>query len=61
MSYEINVSKRGKHYFATAKRSIDTLTQAVEIRDALKKAFPPEEGFEFSIYSCQETKIEIRN
>jgi hypothetical protein len=61
MSYEINVSKNGKHYFATAKRSIDTLNQAVEIRDALKKVFPPEEGFEFNLYSCQETRIEIQN
>ena len=49
MWYEINVSKKGEHYFATHERSIGTIAKAVEIRDILKKAMPEEEGFIFTI------------
>jgi len=49
MWYEINVSKDGKHYFATHKRSIDSLKKAVEIRDRLKQAMPESEGYKYTI------------
>jgi hypothetical protein len=61
MWYEINVSKDGKHYFATHKRSIGTICRAVEIRDRLKKAMPEEEGFKFTITQWQTTGVQIEN
>ena len=61
MWYEINVSKDGKHYFATHKRSITTISKAVEIRDRLKEAMPEEEGFEIKISQYETTGTEIKN
>jgi len=49
MWYEINVSKDGKHHFATHKRSIDNLKKAVEIRDQLKQTMPESEGYKYTI------------
>ncbi len=45
MSYEINVSKRGKHVFATHERSLSTLSQAAEVVKRLEIAFPEAEGY----------------
>jgi hypothetical protein len=61
MWYEINVSKDGKHYFATHERSIGTVSKAVEIRDRLKKAMPEEEGFEYTITQRQTIGVKIEN
>ena len=61
MWYEINVSKKGEHYFATSERSITTIAKAVEIRDILKKAMPEEEGFIFTITQWQKSGIELDN
>jgi hypothetical protein len=61
MWYEINVSKDGKHYFATHERSITTISLAVEIRDRLKQAMPEEEGFKFTITQKQTIGVEIKN
>jgi hypothetical protein len=63
MYYEINVSKHGKHYFATHERSFNQAT-----RDAMKtvyedfvKRFPKSEGFEISVthYSLCGEKVEF--
>lgn len=59
--YEINISKDGKHYFATHERSITTINKAVEIRDRLKKAMPEKEGFEYTITQWQKTGVKIEN
>lgn len=61
MWYEINVSKKGVHYFATSERSITTIAKAVEIRDLLKKAMPIEEGFNFTITQWSKTGVGIEN
>ena len=61
MWYEINVSKKGVHYFATSERSITTIAKAVEIRDLLKKAMPVEEGFRFNITQWSKTGVGIEN
>jgi hypothetical protein len=61
MWYEINVSKDGKHYFATDKRSITTLARALDVRERLKKAMPEEEGFMYTITQWQKTGMEIQN
>ena len=61
MWYEINVSKKGVHYFATSERSITTIAKAVEIRDLLKKAMPVEEGFRVNITQWSKTGVGIEN
>ena len=61
MWYEINVSKDGKHYFATDKKSITTLARALDVRDRLKKAMPEEEGFEYTITQWQTNGMVIQN
>jgi hypothetical protein len=61
MWYEINVSKDGRHYFATHERSITAVSRAVEIRDRLKQAMPEEEGFTFTITQKQTVGVEIKN
>ena len=45
---EINVSRNGVHFFATAKRSARTLEQAVVLIMEIKKRFPESEGFDVS-------------
>ena len=46
MSYEINVSKNGQHYFATAERSITSEYKAFEEVKHFQSIFPESEGFE---------------
>lgn len=47
--YEINVVLNGKHYFATAERSCQTITKAFELIKDFRKAFPQELGFEITL------------
>ena len=49
MGYEINVSKNGKHYFATHDRSLPYTKEAEEAFKDFKTRFPLEEGFEVTI------------
>lgn len=46
MYYEINVSKKGQHYFATKESSILDKNEALIIAKDLKMRFPETEGFE---------------
>jgi hypothetical protein len=61
MWYEINVSKDGKHYFSTDKRSITTVARALDVRERLKMAMPEEEGFEYTITQWQTVGVQISN
>lgn len=45
MYYEINVSKNGKHFFATAERSATTWAAAKELYYRLQMAFSEEDGY----------------
>lgn len=45
MYYEINVSKDGRHFFATDKRSITTERALKEVYPVIKDKFPIEEGY----------------
>lgn len=45
MWYEINVSLNGRHYFATAERSIKSEADARAIYASFQKRFPASEGF----------------
>lgn len=45
MYYEINVALNGKHFFATAERSLRTTEDAKKVWDRLLIACPAEQGF----------------
>ena len=49
MYYEINIAKNGRHYFATASRSLTDERAAKAVWADLKKRFPEDEGFELSV------------
>lgn len=48
MYYEINVSKGGKHYFATAERSINLRSKLIEVYEDFRVKFPEPE-YEMSV------------
>ena len=43
--YEINVSKDGRHLFATAKRSLTNKEEMLDCLEIFKQKFPVEEGY----------------
>lgn len=47
--YEINVSKDGKHLFATAKRSIPNKWDLERVFPIIKQKFPEDEGYRVSV------------
>lgn len=49
MYYEINVSLKGWHFFATSERSIQTEDKLRKILKIFLKTFPQTEGYEISI------------
>lgn len=49
MYYEINVSLNGRHFFATAERSITNKWKLEEIYKVFKKKFPKEEGYDITV------------
>lgn len=60
--YEINVSRKGKHFFATHERSFGlSKTHAKEVYDKLVEAFPKSEGYEIEISYCQTTHTKIES
>ncbi len=61
MSYEINISKNGKHFFATNERSIgyDNLKLRHMYNMFLEK-FPESEGYEISVSKINVTRKEVK-
>ena len=49
MYYEINVSKKGRHIFATAERSITTYADAKFMYELFKEKFPESEGYKIDV------------
>lgn len=49
MYYEINVSKDGKHYFATAERSIITPDKAKAVYKHFLRLFPAHAGYRVDV------------
>lgn len=49
MYYEINVSLNGRHFFATAKRSITTTSDLKKVYPVIKAKFPEEEGYKIMV------------
>jgi hypothetical protein len=59
MSFEINISKNGKHYFATAERSLTTLGEATKVYNELKGFYPESQGFKLSMTKWEKRGKEI--
>jgi hypothetical protein len=55
MYYEFNVAKNGRHFFATAERSVTTETEAEVMHNVLTEKFPKSEGYSVSC-TCWEKK-----
>lgn len=49
MHYEINVNLNGKHFFATAERSLTNREDCKRVFEELKKRFSAEDGFNVEI------------
>ena len=59
MYYEINVALNGKHFFATAKRSITSISTLKAVYSVLKEKFPESEGFSISVTKWETVGHEI--
>lgn len=55
MYYEINVSLKGKHLFATHERSIVNNDEYRKVMEIFEEKFPKSEGFNISV-----TKWELK-
>ena len=61
MYFEINVSKNGLHYFATAERSLTSEKEARAVAVDMQRRFPPSEGFQVSLthYECRGKSLTV--
>ena len=53
MYYEINVSKDGRHYFATSERSIRDIEKAEKMFEHFSQLFPVADGYRISVTEYQ--------
>lgn len=60
MNYEINVSKEGAHYFATAERSLYTEGEAFILIKQFRELFKESEGYEISLCLCRKTSQSVK-
>jgi hypothetical protein len=61
MAYEINVSRNGKHFFATHERSLGLSKHHTrEVYDKLVEAFPANEGYKIEIRYWQTTGESVK-
>lgn len=49
MYYEFNISLNGKHFFATAERSVQTIEKVYKLLKVFKEKFPAEEGYKIDV------------
>lgn len=59
MYYEINVSIKGKHLFATAERSITNEMELKKVYYIIARKFPEEEGFCINVTQYEKRGIPI--
>jgi hypothetical protein len=59
MYYEINISKNGVHYFATAERSLKDFDGAQRVAKDLQARFPKRDGFIVTLRQCQNSSCLI--
>lgn len=55
MYYEINVSKDGRHFFATAKRSITSKEELKIKLQVIMEKFPEDEGYTVMVFYYPES------
>lgn len=60
MYYEINISKNGRHYFATAERSLTEEEAATAAYWDLVARFPESEGFKITISRWEHSGREFK-
>ncbi len=60
MNYTINVALNGRHYFATARRSLRTLDVANTMFDHFNKLFPKEDGYSLDLAVIIDTRRTIK-
>lgn len=59
MYYEINVSLRGTHFFATAERSITDSIKLLKVYNQIAAKFTKDEGFELSVTKWENRGIVV--
>lgn len=59
MYYEINVSKDGKHLFATDERSIEFYWELERVYRIFEQKFPECEGYKITVTKWEEKRFEI--
>jgi hypothetical protein len=55
--YEINVSKNGKHLFATHERSLERRFEVLTVYNLFVQKFPVSEGYTISVSGWSNTGI----
>lgn len=55
MYYEIDISLNGKHFFATAERSITNKYDLEKVYKVFKEKFPKEDGYEITVQYWEKT------
>ncbi|WP_336784103.1 hypothetical protein [Paenibacillus illinoisensis] len=60
MFYEINVSINGRHFFATAERSLTTEAEFNKALGIFKEKFPESEGYKLSASKWEKSGREIK-
>jgi len=53
MHYEINVSHKGRHLFATHPRSLTHKVEADALFEEFQKLFPADDGYTVRMYRCE--------
>jgi len=61
MHYEINVTKHGRHLFATHPRSLTNHYDLARVETLFRKKFPSDEGFKISVRKVETTITEFQN
>lgn len=59
MRYELNVSRDGKHFFATHERSLTDFDSAMKMFVFFKMTFPASDGFEVTLTRWEERGTEV--
>lgn len=59
MNYEINVSRNGQHYFATAERSLTTHHDMMKMVYHFSIVFPVEEGYKITVTEWNRSGTEL--
>lgn len=59
MFYEINIALNGRHFFATAERSITDRATLKNVYSVLSLKFPKDEGYEISVTQNTETMRKV--